>query len=137
MSCKKTSSTNSCAITEANLEGNYKITDATYQDPADGIPETDVFSNPLFASEFPACQKDDIISLNANNVYVYTDAGVVCSPNGSSTGSWELKSDTLIRVTPSKNDSVVISSFNCSAAILVKNNVSAQGDQLKITFTRQ
>ncbi len=141
VSCKKSSNTNSgnCAITETNLQGSYKVTDATYQSPnsSPAIPEVDVYSNPLFSSYFPACKKDDITSLNAGNSYVYSDAGVTCTPNDSTSGTWKLNADTLIITSGGTSDSAIVSSFNCSTAIVVHGNVFSQGDQLKITFTKQ
>ena len=62
-----------CNLDAAGIVGSYKITSVLYKADA-STPEVDLFT--LYA----ACEKDDIIKLNAGGTVTYQDAGTVCTP---------------------------------------------------------
>ena len=75
--------------TTANLSGSYKLAKITAQSGTN--PEVDITN-----SVMPACEKDDVTTLNANGTYTIVDAGTQCSPAGGDSGTWSLvKSTTL------------------------------------------
>jgi hypothetical protein len=127
--CSKSDSATStnCDITKANIAGSYKITAIKYKvSPA--LPEIDAYSNFL-----QDCQKDDIYVLNANGTANYNDAGVSCSPSGSTTGTWSLNgSDITI-----DGDTFAITSYNCATLVGTASNVQTTGDKVTFTFTQQ
>ena len=88
-SCKKDKQDQSITPTKENLTGTYKITAMTVG--SNGV-SMDVFS------QQDACSKDDIYHLNADNSYAIEDAGIVCSPDDNSAGTWSLESSTTINV---------------------------------------
>ncbi|HVV05153.1 MAG TPA: lipocalin family protein [Puia sp.] len=60
------------------------------------------------------CEKDDLLTLNADSTYVYTDAGTTCTPDGSTSGQWYISGSYLIQ----DGDTVNIKSFNGTALVL-------------------
>lgn len=84
-SCKKNDDTpaSTLDLTIANIAGNYKITAATAT-PSGSTSEFDVYAGTTFYKD---CQKDDILNFSTTSNYTYTDAGVTCSPNGTTTPS--------------------------------------------------
>ena len=85
VSCKKDKDP-VCELNQAGLVGAYKITAVKYKASV-SAPEVD---RPL-----DACEKDDFTTLNADNTYIYSDAGIVCSPNGDDNGTWGISSNTI------------------------------------------
>jgi hypothetical protein len=126
-SCKKDKDPG-CATDVSHISGSYKFTAYTYKQTPTS-PEEDYF-NILFPN---ACERDDILTLNATGNWTKTDAGSVCSPSGSDSGAWSL-SGTSINV---DGDISTIESFDCKTLILVNNDVMVNGDKLKITLTKQ
>lgn len=112
----------------ASLSGSYKITAYTYKASASSA-EQDYFN-----IAFPdACERDDIIMLNSNGNYAYTDAGVACSPAGDYTGTWSV-SGTSINL---DGDLGTLESFDCKTLVISNTDVITSGDKVKITLTRQ
>ena len=84
--CHKSSGSGSTALTMTNLVGSYKLTAST--STYGGISYNTYDS-------IPACEKDDVVKLNPDSTYNYIDAGTSCSPNGSYSGNWFLKADSI------------------------------------------
>lgn len=89
-SCKKSGGDDNddCDITVANVAGKYKLVAAKY---INGTTETDALH-----IIYDDCELDDINELKADKTFVYTDAGTVCSPGGSTSGTWDISGSTLI-----------------------------------------
>lgn len=116
-----------CSVSTANVAGTYKISSLKYKASAN-VPEQD------FLGFLEACEKDDLIRLNSNGTYVYTDAGVACSPSGSNNGTWSISGNTI------QSDGLVngkIKSFDCKLLVFEVDNAIVQGDQLTYTLTMQ
>ncbi|MEP6597536.1 MAG: lipocalin family protein, partial [Ginsengibacter sp.] len=88
-SCKKDDKPNTCALTEANLAGSYKVESIKYK-----LTPTSSEVDGSFA--FEPCELDDVTTFNTNHTYTYTDAGTACDPKGDDTGTWSLVGDSLI-----------------------------------------
>ncbi len=71
--------------TTTNLVGTYQFNKIA---AVSGTTETDV------TSQLMACNRDDQSKLNANMSYNYIDAGTVCSPSDSYSGTWALTNST-------------------------------------------
>jgi len=128
LSCKKNKDKNSCPTDMTSLAGVYKVTAYTYQTSASAPPQD--YYNQVFPD---SCERDDLITLNQNGNYIYTDAGMVCSPAGDAQGTWSVSGTTItIDLTPS-----TIASFDCKNLVLTNSNVITTGDKENITFTRQ
>lgn len=130
-SCKKSSSNkNNCTINTASLAGTYKITAQKYKTSA-SAPEIDLFSSML------ACQKDDTYKLNDNGSFDITDAGVNCGipPAPPSLNGWEINSAGSIL--EMGDETFTVKSFDCTNLVLTQANVTAAGDELITTYTKQ
>lgn len=122
-SCKKSNDDRDCEITEANIAGIYKLSAAVR---IQGSVETDVL-HVLYND----CELDDTNELKTNNTFVYTDAGVVCSPSGSETGTWSISGNTLILNGVSLT---TIVSYDCSKMVVTYPDGSST---IRETYTRQ
>ncbi len=124
--CKKDKKDATCSLNSNAFEGSYKITSATFQ--IGNLPEENIFD-----TEFDVCEKDDIYSFGANSVFTLTDAGIICDPTNSATGTWGLNGNIL---TFSDGDILAgtISNFSCNSFQVSFIEV---GGALKLTFTRQ
>ena len=90
-SCKKDDDNNDrSARTKENLSGSYVLVSAIAKS---GTLELDITNNENF---LPSCTKDDVITLNSDNSFVSTDAGVKCTPDGSYSGTWSLPNTNTI-----------------------------------------
>jgi hypothetical protein len=83
--CKKSDNVSSNARTVQNLSGSYSLVALT--------------ANVLGASvnlydSLPACERDNLIQLNANGSAQFIDAHTPCSPPSDSTGTWSLSANT-------------------------------------------
>src|ERR1700733_12822359 len=85
--CKKSSSNGSSpsARTVQNFSGSYNIT---------AVSANVLGLNVNLYDSLPACDKDNVIELDANNTAKFIDAGVTCVPPSDSTGTWSLSSNT-------------------------------------------
>jgi len=124
-SCKKDKN---CNKDMAGVSGSYKVTAVTYKSTPTGT-EQDYYST--FYTD--ACEKDDIITLNSNGTYVFTDAGVKCVPSGDDTGTWNVSGNNITI----DGQTEQIESFDCSRLVILEVDVNIAGDRLKIVLTRQ
>ena len=108
-----------------SVAGNYKLTASTVTYGGvtiDGMQYID------------DCQKDDILTLNSDSTYVYTDAGTTCSVNGSSTGEWFISGSYFVQ----DGDTATIKSFNGSALVLtIKEDYNGATAVGTTTLTKQ
>lgn len=81
--CNKTSTQSTPPVTMQSLAGDYKVTAVTVS----GISILDAY--------LPACQIDDIYTLNTNGAYTINDAGVRCDPPSTTGGSWSLSGNDI------------------------------------------
>lgn len=130
VSCKKEKKDDSvpspCVIGTAYIAGIYKTTAIRYK-ASSSAPEQDYFAT------LPACEKDDIIKLNVNGTADYQDAGTVCTPNGSYSGTWTLNGDLItIDGTPGS-----IQLFDCKKLVVSASGVIVPGDNIIITYQKQ
>ena len=124
VSCKKDK--DDCQTTAASLAAAYRTVSIKYkQTPSSS--ELDYFAT------LDACEKDDILTLNANGTYSYTDAGSVCAPPGSYTGTWSVSGNTITV----DGDNGTIQSFDCSTLVLYVENNFVAGDRLTTTLVKQ
>lgn len=119
--CKKNSNED-CEITEASIAGVYKLTAAK---KIQGSTETDVLH-----ILYEDCELDDTNELKTNGTFIYTDAGVSCSPNNSETGTWSISGSTLIL----NSGFSTIESFDCKHLVVTYLDGS---DTIRETYTRQ
>lgn len=123
VSCQKEEK--KCDLSAANLVGTYKITANSYKKDA-ASPLVDVYAL------YGACEKDDLISINANNTIVFSDAGVKCTPSGDSTGTWALSGNNVTIEDRVYN----VSAFDCKA-MSGSFAGGTPGELTTITLTRQ
>lgn len=127
VACKKDKSTNKeCTLSEASLIGTYTYGTIKYK----ASPS----STPIDASSMlDACEKDNEITLGANGVFTYTDAGTKCNPPDDGTGSWSLQGNVFT----ADVDSGTIQQFSCTAFTIATADVISTGDTLLISFKRK
>ena len=123
--CKKEEDNNSCTTSVASLSGTYKVVAATYTAP--GLPNQDAYAM------LDACEKDDLQVLNANGSFTYQDAGTVCNPNGTYTGTWSLSGSTITL----DGEVGTIQSFNCDRLVIYASVGFITGDKLTTTLEKQ
>ena len=124
VSCKKDKDP-VCELSQANLVGSYKVTGLKYKANA-STAEVDEFPS------WDACEKDDITVLNADNTATFTDAGLVCTPNGSSTGNWAFASNVF-----TLNGRLgTVNNFSCTGMTVILNGPGA-GEITTITLVKQ
>ena len=108
--CKKEKDTSDddedCEISVAAIAGKYKLVAAKY---LEGATERDVLHE-----IYNDCELDDTNELRADKTFIYTDAGDVCSPSGSASGTWNINGRTLILNSGMSN----IESFNCTDLVV-------------------
>lgn len=126
-SCQKNREENGCVRTTAGIAGTYKLTALRYKAGADS-PELDYM--PLRE----VCENDDFIELEANGTYRYNDLGLVCSPDGSSIGTWSVAGNVII------SDGIVsgtIQSFDCHFLTVYSADFIIPGDRITLTIEKQ
>ena len=123
VSCKKDDK--NCDLNSANFVGSYKVTAITYKANAT-TPVVDEYAT------LPVCEKDDVITFNANGTITYTDAGVVCSPSGSSTGVWALSGNTVTL----DGTAYGVAAFSCSGTTITESGPAA-GELYTVTLVKQ
>ena len=102
--CKKDKNTN-LAYTVANLTGTYGLTALVW---SDGSRTENIYDS------LDACERDNLIQLNADMTINYIDAGTVCAPPEDGIGAWSLSGDSLYLDT----DAAKIKSFDGKTLIL-------------------
>lgn len=125
-SCKKKD--NNCEASTATIVGKYKVTSVLYKlTPA----STEIDGSGVYFID--DCQKDDILEFAANGVYNYTDAGTVCTPDGSYSSTWSFNNGILTV----DGHAAQLDGFNCTSMIFSSFNEVVSGDELIVTLTRQ
>ena len=124
--CKKKDKT--CKQDMAGISGSHRITAVTYKTSASGAEQD--YYNQVYPD---ACQRDDLLILNSDGTYTFTDAGVKCVPAGDDTGTWSISGN----VATIDGQPFPIQSFNCSTFVILGADFNVPGDQIKYTFTRQ
>jgi hypothetical protein len=126
VSCKKKD--NNCEASTATIMGKYKVTSVLYKlTPA----STEIDGSGVYFID--DCQKDDILEFAANGVYNYTDAGTVCTPDGSYSSTWSFNNGILTV----DGHAAQLDGFNCTSMIFSSFNEVVSGDELIVTLTRQ
>jgi hypothetical protein len=127
-SCKKDKDEpQACTTNAANIAGAYKITSMLYKESA-STPETEVL--PLW---FEDCERDDVLTFNANGSYQEADAGIECAPPGGGNGTWALSGNNMTI----NGDPITLESFNCTTLVLINTDTQVAGDRIKITLRKQ
>lgn len=111
-----------CDLNAANVAGSYKVTSVLFN----GL---EVLNDDNF---YPACERDDVYTLNANGTYTYTDAGTVCDPAGDDSGTWSFSGSTLTV----DGDDAAVSDFTCSGFKVTFSDPTVNLP-IVITFQRQ
>ena len=97
-SCKKSDSGSTGGTpapkTVASLTGTYKLTAQTLSTNGVVVDE--------YATVLQPCERDNLATLKSDLTYVGTDDGIVCDPPETSTGTWNISSNS---------DSLVIDNF--------------------------
>ncbi len=115
-----------CANDAITIAGSYKIIAINYK-ASNSAPEQDYYTT------LPACEKDDIIKLNANGTADYQDAGIACTPNNSYSSTWSLSGNSItMDGTPG-----TIQSFDCKKLVVVAFGALIPGDIFTITYEKQ
>lgn len=131
-SCKKDDDDDNndpTAITKENLSANYKMVAGVGKL---GLLEIDVMNNDQF---FPACQRDDIISLKQDFTYSTTDAGVVCTPSSTEEGVWALPNTSTIII--DGETFTIISFTGTELKIGYKEDTPLGAADVTLTFRKQ
>lgn len=126
--CKKNDSGGSgatCSLSVAAVAGTYKLTSMRYK--PNGGTESEVIG------ALNTCQLDDLLIFNANGTYIYQDAGISCSPNGTYPGDWTLNGNTLTMEAISST----VQSFSCTTFTYYTLNIPNTGDKYIFKYTRQ
>jgi len=124
ISCKKDK--DECTTSTATLSGNYRQTAIKYKQTSSSAEQD-------FFAALDACEKDDILALNANGAYNYQDAGTVCTPNGSYSGTWSYSGSTITV----DGDVATIQSFDCKSLVIYIENAIVPGDRITTTLVKQ
>ncbi len=122
LSCKKDKT---CDLNTGNFVGSYKVTSFKYKADA-STPEIDEFTF------WDACEKDDLVIFNANNTITYSDAGLVCTPDGNGTGIWTL-SGSAINIDGQVG---TVSHFDCNGTTITIAGTTA-GELTTVSLSRQ
>jgi hypothetical protein len=134
VSCKKDEN-NDCPKTQAEIAGTYKLTKVEVS-LGGGSGFTDI-TNEVFTEP---CEADDQIVLNANGTASYVDAGTVCTPNGSDSGTWQLNANGTINMGSGSVgldlENATIASFDCKN-LVVDATVTLMGVSATYRFTFQ
>jgi hypothetical protein len=130
-SCKKSSEgQKNCVTNAASLTGVYKITAQKYKASASAA-EIDLFSS------MQACAKDDTYELSAGGGYNTADAGINCGipPAPPALNGWEINAAGSILVMG--DETFTVKSFDCKNLVLSQSNVTAAGDEIITTYSKQ
>ena len=125
-SCKKKDEEKNCSFTEANLAGSYKLASVKYK-ASGSTTETD------YSQYLDGCEKDDLWTFTSDHAYVYSDVGVICSPNGDDQGMWSLNGNNL----SIDGDELPLENFSCSGFSIIVEDLPNAGDKLSINLARQ
>lgn len=123
-SCKKDKDDENCTLSSTSIVGSYKTTAVKYKASA-ADAEIDEFAT------WDACEKDDIVVLNANNSVTYQDAGISCTPSTNDTGAWLLSGSSL----NIDGEIYTVTAFSCSGMTLTRAGTTV-GELSTITVVR-
>lgn len=127
-SCKKEKNdAPGCPITMDNLSGDYKLTALQYKASSGAAPAD-------YLTYMEDCEKDDILQLKNDGTYKKDDAGTVCDPEETASGTWQLHGNTLT------SDGILngtISSFDCKTMVYYIENAIKPGDRLTYTLEKK
>jgi Lipocalin-like domain len=129
--CKKTTVAENtiCTVSKTSMAGAYKLAAMRYRaNPTSA--EVD------FMPFVENCEKDDLLILNANGTYTYTDLAVVCNPNGTENGNWDLVGDILTCSSGGILNGKLVS-FDCKKLVYSVDNTLAPNDKTIVTLTKQ
>jgi Lipocalin-like domain len=121
--CKKSDNNNSNARTVQNLSGSYTIT---------ALSGNVLGTTVNLYDSLPACDKDNLITLNSNMTAAFVDAGTKCAPPSDSTGTWSLSANTDSLYLAST--AAFIKSWDGKTLVLT-NSQTVSGIPLPITVT--
>ena len=116
--------------------GSWKVTaDSVYV--AQVNQTFDILNDTAF---YQVCEIDDVYTFNANNTYNLADAGTVCSPDGSTSGTWAISANKFIWDGDTQNPFPIVF-FSSSKMILNYSSTLTQGGvtynyTLKTTYTK-
>jgi len=85
-SCKKSKDDN-LAVTSENMVGSYRLADIKMKSSLTGNAEASMMD------QMEACDKDDLIKIQASNVLVIVDEGTKCENDATTT--WKLEGQKL------------------------------------------
>ncbi|MBN9382232.1 MAG: lipocalin family protein [Chitinophagaceae bacterium] len=126
--CKKEKdNTSGCPITVDNLSGAYKLTALQYKASANADPAD-------YLAYMDDCEKDDTMILKNDGTYKKDDAGTVCDPEETASGTWQLHGNTL---TSDGTLNGTIASFDCKKLVYYIDNALKPGDRLTYTLEKQ
>ena len=114
-----------CPQTVASIAATYKLTSLRFR-PAGGT-ESDIIGS------LNACERDNLLILNANRTFAHQDAGVVCSPALNYAGDWDI-TGSAIRL---ETETGTIVSFDCTNLVFYVNNKPGAGDRMTYKYTKQ
>jgi uncharacterized lipoprotein YehR (DUF1307 family) len=126
ISCKKKDSAPTCTTNMASIAGSYKTLSIKYK-ANNSSPEQDFFAL------LDACEKDDIVKLNANGSADYQDAGIPCTPNSSYTSTWSLNGNSITM----DGTQGTIQLFDCKKLVVTASGALIPGDIFTVTYERQ
>jgi hypothetical protein len=130
-SCKKESSSDDgCKTDMPHVAGTYKLTAVKYK-----MSSTTAEQGYLPFME--ACETDNLIALNANGTYTFSDVGEKCTPDESSTGTWSIAGSTILCKESDILDQGIISAFDCKQLVLYRDDIIVKGDRMTLTLTKQ
>ena len=117
------------AITKDNIAGTYQVTSIKAWVNGTSVPDAD---------QRQACEKDDLIKLNADNSYAYQDAGTVCDPAGDVAGTWSLNESSKVITTDDGEISGTITSFDgTNMDVTVEGTEGGISYKVVTTFKKQ
>ena len=129
-SCKKDEATPTCTLSATSILGTYKITALTTQANAQA-PVVDEYAT------WDACEKDDLISFSAGNIFNETEGATSCNPPTSPFSSnWALSGNILSIVSTGLTFFYPISDFTCNGFKIIIVDSSTGGSMIS-TLTKQ
>lgn len=115
-----------CVSNMSSIAGNYKTIAVQYKASVNAVEQD-------FFVMLNACEKDDIIKLNANGTAEYTDAGIQCNPNTSYTSNWSVNGSNIAM----DGETGAIKLYDCKKLVVASSGVIVAGDQLTVTYQKQ
>ncbi len=128
--CKKDDAPeNICPLNDSNLVGSYLPQSIKYKETS-ASAEKEILTDDTY---YLPCQRDDLNIMNPNHTFTYTDAGVVCTPNGSGNGgNWSLSGTTITIGTQVST----VTAFDCNSLTVLIPNYRKPGDEATLVFKR-